>query len=68
VPSNGTFAALSIGVFKMPSVREFLSALIMTGVTTAIIFRVDFLREVTTGISVAGPDGKPPANKKPLYM
>lgn len=52
----------------MPSIREFVSAVIMAGVTTAIIFRVDFLRELTTGISTADKSGAAPAGKKALYM
>jgi len=52
----------------MPSAGAILSSVIMTAVGVAVIFRVDMLRSLVTGIQVAGADGKPPANARALYM
>ena len=52
----------------MPSASAILSSVIMTAVGVALIFRVDMLRGLVTGIQTAGPDGKAPVNGKALYM
>jgi hypothetical protein len=53
---------------QMPSVSVIVSSVLMTAVGVAVIFRIDMLRGLVTGIQTAGADGKPPANARALYM
>ena len=53
----------------MPSAREILSSVVMTAVGVAIIFRVDFLREIVSGLK-ADPAavGSAPGTKRTVYI
>lgn len=52
----------------MPSLGALASSLLVTAFGVAVIFRIDAVRGIVTGITVAGPDGKPPAGGRALYM
>ncbi len=52
----------------MPSASVILSSVIMTSLGVALIFRVEMLRSLVTGIQTADATGKPPANARALYM
>lgn len=49
----------------MPSVKEVISALLVTAAMTAIIFRVPMLRSAVTGLTTDPGDGK---SRKPIYV
>lgn len=51
----------------MPSVGTVVSHVIVTSAVIALVFRVDFMRSLVTGIQVAG-SGTAPATGKVLYM
>lgn len=53
---------------QMPSVSVVLSSVIMTALGVAVIFRIDMLRGLVTGIQTADSTGKAPANTRALYM
>lgn len=53
----------------MPSARELLSSVVMTAIGVAVIFRLDFLRDIVTGIKVdALPAGAAAGTKRTLYV
>lgn len=52
----------------MPSASQILSSVIMTAVGVAIIFRVDMLRGVVTGIQATELGKAAPAGARALYM
>ncbi len=51
----------------MPKVGHIVTQLVVTSAFVAIIFRVDFLRSLVTGINVSTGAGAPAAGKA-LYM
>lgn len=52
----------------MPKFGEILSSVIMTAVGVAVIFRVDMLRSLVTGIQATAVGGAAPAANKALYI
>ncbi len=53
----------------MPSASQIISSVIMTAVGVAVIFRIDALRGIVTGLSVAAKPGDAvPGTGRVLYM
>ncbi len=52
----------------MPKLGEVLSSVIMTAVGVAVIFRVDMIRGLVTGIQTAPKGATVPATGAVLYM
>lgn len=52
----------------MPSVSGVVSSLIVTSLGVALIFRVDFIRGIVTGIQTADSKGAAPVGGRALYL
>lgn len=53
----------------MPSAKELLSSVVMTAVGVAVIMRIDFLREIVTGLKAEVlQSGAAPGTKRAIYI